>query len=701
MDGPETLIGALLDREPVPANTAARSAGIAASASLVTPSLTVTVVWGDLAQVAADAHVAGHYQGVTPTAAELALDVAISGKSHQLITEHTRHGWIDAQLGEVRYFPSKGEPVKRAAIVSMGQVGAFTEPRAALMYRSLWAELMALGEVRTVATVMIGSGAGNLLPTQAARAFVRGLVAALDTGIGTELTEVLVVEQDRLRADQLLRALQKSAAADTVPGTVHVTEELREEAGGGLSRNSATVYAVRALTRLVGDGFPADAIADEPGRAAAVMTVLDGVDERIRDWVRGHLADLARTDPEELAVAINRELPDQSLPVRVSVLGGADVLSWAALTAYATLPERRVPVDWDLLGKLIERLTEPCRRDAAELPPLLSRLLVPIDFQQLIAEDTAVLMDVDRATALVPWEFLTDIRQGLGDGRKPLAVRTPISRRLRTEYAEVGPERTAEEGLRVLVIGDAGDANHRLRGAREEALETLRVLKALEGVEVTAFIGAPGFVAQEEPGIEAATRLDTLRALLGSGFDIVHYCGHGTYVPGAGRRSGWVFEDGLLGGRELMHLDRPPRLVVANACWSAQPGVVPAGSRTGRASEERLAVKPESEFVSTLADEFLRAGVRHYIGAAWRVPDRLAVDFARTFYDRLLGRTDGDGASVGEAVRAAREAVHTEREISTSDDKGFRTHCAWAAYQHYGDPTDTLIPAERPNRRPQ
>ncbi|MFE0463672.1 CHAT domain-containing protein [Kitasatospora sp. NPDC058965] len=702
MSGPEISIGALLDREPVPANTAVVAAESESPPSKVTPSLTVTVVWGDLAQVPADVHVTGHYQGVAPTAAELALDRAISGESHHLIAEHTRHGWINGKLGEVQYFPSKGEPVKRAAVVGMGQVGTFTERRAALMYESLWAELMTLGDVRTAATVLIGAGAGNLPLAQAARALLRGLAAAPPVD-STELTEVLVVEQDRLRADQLVRALL--AEAGTVPGVIHVTADFRPEAGGRLSRSSATVYAVKALTRLIDGSSTAGAAdrsdPDEAGRAAAMAVVMDGVDAPIRDSLRAHLADLVQTDPAELALAVTQETTDRALPVRITVRGGEDGLYWSALTALATLPERRVPVDWELLKQLIDRLTEPSQQDTEQLPSLLSRLVVPVDFQHLVADESAVVLDLDRTTALLPWEFLSDIRKGLDAGAKPLAVRTPIARRLRTEYTGVGPENVAGEMPRALVIGDAGDAAHRLDGARKEAVETVKTLKSL-GVQVTAFLGSPDSVPSEQPDfgeldIEVATRLDTLRVLLSSGYDIVHYCGHGDYVPGEGRRSGWQFADGLLTGRELMNLERPPRMVLANACWSSRTGTVPVGGRTGPATEERLAVKPAAQFVSTLADEFLRAGVAHYIGAAWRVPDQLAVTFARRFYAVLLNPAEGGPAPVGDAVRAAREAVYGERAHQDAGSHYLR-HSAWAAYQHYGDPTAKLMPSATTRR---
>jgi len=92
-----------------------------------------------------------------------------------------------------------------------------------------------------------------------------------------------------------------------------------------------------------------------------------------------------------------------------------------------------------------------------------------------------------------------------------------------------------------------------------------------------------------------------------------------------------------------------------------------------------------------LADEFLRVGVVHYVGTSWRVPDELARRFARTFYESLLAPAEGGGArTVGQAVRAAREGLFYARGPDSGITGGREQWSAWAAYQHYGDPQDTL-----------
>ncbi|WP_418960545.1 CHAT domain-containing protein [Streptomyces tritici] len=673
------------------------------------PPLTVTVVWGDLPEVPADLHVTGHYQAVLPTAAERALDHAISTEPRRLITEHTKLGWIDAQLGEVTYFPCREGTVRSAAVVGMGPMGTLTERRAAQLHRSLLVEVMGLGHVRTLATVLIGSGTGNLTVAEAARALVHGFAGALraqaPASAAAGLTEVLVVEIDRLRAEQLLRALRECAGEQT---SVRIAPRLREESSGSLSPQSAAVYALTALTGLTGrtgttpDGAGPPEGAGSPPDGDLLGEVLAGLEPSLRHRVRAQLGRLADVDRTDLSLKVRRTMDavQGATPVRVSALSGVGGLRWAALTERATVPERLVPVDMDLLRQLVDRLTEPSAEDARDLPDLLSRFVVPADFQQLLTDEATVLMELDQETALVPWEFLADVKQRSGERDAPLAVRTPLSRQLRTPYSRVITEEVAAGPLKALVIGDPGDPEKgfELAGARDEAFAVSSRLSSL-GVEVTLFVGAAG--AGRLAGVPPASRLDVLRVLLAGGHHIVHYCGHSSFDASAsGVRSGWVFADGLLTAQELAQLERPPRIVVANACYSAllagtgraaPPAEPPPGTPWG---------SPQARLVPSLADEFLRVGVAHYIGAGWRIPDDQATAFSEAFYTHLLETGPGEPEhTVGAAVHTARRALYDDSPHAASTQHPAGTaperhrNSTWAAYQHYGDPTDPFVRA--------
>ncbi|MEP7270307.1 MAG: CHAT domain-containing protein, partial [Acidobacteriota bacterium] len=150
---------------------------------------------------------------------------------------------------------------------------------------------------------------------------------------------------------------------------------------------------------------------------------------------------------------------------------------------------------------------------------------------------------------------------------------------------------------------------------------------------------------------------------------------------------GWVFgKDRILSSREIFRARRVPRLVFANACFSA---VVNKGKALTAAELNRQ--------LAGIAEAFFERGVQNYIGSGWPVDDELAVQFATTFYEMALAGvvrsgqpTDGrkkanaksrkvaSPSTLAAAMKAAREAILQEGNT-------------WGAYQHYGKATDKLL----------
>ncbi|NTU48787.1 MAG: CHAT domain-containing protein, partial [Syntrophobacteraceae bacterium] len=230
-----------------------------------------------------------------------------------------------------------------------------------------------------------------------------------------------------------------------------------------------------------------------------------------------------------------------------------------------------------------------------------------------------------------------------------------------------------------LVIGDPGDPNqgHNLPGAMEEALRVQRVLEA-RGVEVHLRVGSPNTPRQGKlRGVKPATRMETLHFLMKGGFDILHYSGHGDFIPESPDRAGWVFTEGLLTSREIERMENAPALVFANACLS------PRTSETTEAGQGITKSGKESALLPSLVDEFFHKGVRNYVGTAWEVSDVGAILFAEVFYETLLNPETR--TSIGEAVQGAREALYSQSRLYGQ---------LWAAYQHYGDPTSSLRTAQ-------
>jgi len=244
--------------------------------------------------------------------------------------------------------------------------------------------------------------------------------------------------------------------------------------------------------------------------------------------------------------------------------------------------------------------------------------------------------------------------------------------------------------LRVLVIADpAPEPEYQLPGARAEGRAVVRVLNYIKNrwnlkIDVVDRIGY--------------TECDPVRILgliLEGGFDVVHYAGHGTFDEKNPSRGGWVFgANSYLTAREIFRARRVPRLIFANACFSA---VVNKNRQLGAAEMNR--------HLAGIAEAFFERGVQNYIGAGWPVQDDLAVNFATTFYERTLtGQTldvvnkeldfqdggkpgpDGEETPPGfTADRTLGQSLRHARERIIHDGS------TWGAYHHYGNANDFLL----------
>jgi len=146
-------------------------------------------------------------------------------------------------------------------------------------------------------------------------------------------------------------------------------------------------------------------------------------------------------------------------------------------------------------------------------------------------------------------------------------------------------------------------------------------------------------------------------------FDFVHFAGHADYNPQNAGDSGWRLTRGSLKARDVTKMagtSTMPALIFSNACQSA------------RTEEWALKVYFEDEIFG-LANSFLLAGVKHYVGTFWEISDEPSCRFALEFYRYLLS-----GMTVGEAMRRSRLVLIKEYGEET---------IVWASYVLYGDPT--------------
>ncbi|MGA1792209.1 MAG: CHAT domain-containing protein, partial [bacterium] len=150
-------------------------------------------------------------------------------------------------------------------------------------------------------------------------------------------------------------------------------------------------------------------------------------------------------------------------------------------------------------------------------------------------------------------------------------------------------------------------------------------------------------------------------------FDIVHFAGHADYVKENPERSGWRLSKASLTAQDIIKMAGSatiPTLIFSNACQSA------------RTEEWALAEQYQNEIFG-LANAFLLAGVKHYVGTFWEILDEPSRRFALEFYKQLLS-----GMTTGEAMREARRSLIKEYGEES---------IVWASYLLYGDPTSNYM----------
>ena len=656
----------------------------------------VEVVWGDVTRVDADVYAVGHYEGVEPQRAELALDRVVSGVGDDedvdprrlVITQHSRRGMLRGALGDVEFFPwgRDDHQGRLVAVVGMGRPGTFDRPALRQLVRSLMFAVGGLPGAQTVGTVLIGSGEGTLSIADAVSGLVRGMGEAIDEMAASEdlrfvapITVLRIAERERGRAQEihaeLTAAVGELRGAQAAGRRVPVDIDLP-----GLKPGKGGTVSIEESIALLADS--ALELASDPGaRSRAALEKLlqrAPATQRVRNLALGELRRAGASQDEvasERRFRVTRTSDDSPDPsaVRVSFWDDGRGIRAAAIHSAATVPERLITVGSDLVDELVKKMTDPGADDVDELCRLLYHLLVPTEFRDVLRSGPFVF-EVDRPLARVHWEMLARVGSD-GGPQVPLSVSAPLARQIRTQYSPSPlPPRPPRDRLRALVVGDPGDPakGEDLPGAQREALQVAALLRE-RGVTVEARVGAPS-VPREGPlrEVRPADRLEVLGLLLDGGFDLLHYSGHGDFDPEDPRSAGWLFETGLLTSGEIGRMEHVPSIVVANACLSANTSQALAGTPS---PDE---VRSEAGLLPSLADEFFKLGVRDYVGTAWEVNDVGAELFAETFYEALLPEAGGDGASFGEAIQEARRALWDRRDAFGA---------LWAAYQHYGDPT--------------
>src|SRR6266480_1838922 len=611
-----------------------------------TPTVTIAIrlVRGRIEEIAAaDAIAVGHYIGVAPQYAELAIDRAISkalsgAKSADgklLITDLCRRGAIVGELGQNFILPDPRKPGRIIVIAGMGQPGTFGAAQLAILSREL---VWALGRSgrKNLASVLIGAGAGNLGTQDALRAWLRGVRRALYDAQGASDLQ-----------------LQSVTFVEFSPGNfvrMHYSLENAVDVFGNDSE---------APLKIAYSG---------PTKAA------------LREAKRAAEKDAARrsADKERKSFTALTGSTVEAEPMRLTIQLQADTFQFGVLTAEASIPQRDTRIDPALVEESNDAL--PAAESFAKQLDhgnLLGRLLLPRDMREMILQQTVpTVLALDASTARIHWEMVATEGAGSAVDFNPerfLGTFYGLTRQLRTTFAQLPePPILTERPLRVLVVADpAEDAP--LPGAQEEGEAVAAIFDEFgqqpgRRVEVVRLFG---------PG--QATRVTVLDQLINQRFDLMHYAGHCFFNKENPPLSGWIFTgQKVLSANELDRIDRIPRFIFSNACES---GITP-----DRADKRSALMAP------SFAEAFFARGVASFVCTAWPVDDTAALEFARRFYRGILG-LHGDGSLAEPLHEAMREA---RREIARLGPRGMRT---WGAYQHYGDPNLRIISLAQTKRQ--
>lgn len=665
--------------------------------------LRVRVVWGDITKASGDVYVAGHYDEVPPQFAERALDRVISGVENEIdrgddeglvVTSLTRRGIISGALGQVAFFPWAHKKGRLVAIAGMGHPGGFGSVELRRLASSLMWAISALPYARTVNTVLIGSGAGNMKASAAVEGLILGLLEARGLmAVPSRVRTLCIVERDFRKAAEILAVLQdfEKRQLSAKRAAPLVDDAIVTGVGGEMGQSQCLSLALAAVIRA-----SRSSVRSRERKALKTLMEMIPTDSKFRQKTTTELEAAARDGPRDLVEQARQigvdllgqsnsgDRPKQTVPTRLSFVRDGAGICAAAITNTAVVPERRLSFDFTLVEEAGVNMTDPADEQVPTLSSFLTRLVLPREFRELLEGEAPVVFEVDRSMARLRWEMLAKMITD-DDVGEPLALTCAVSRQLRTTYSPPPSMDHRRPGpLRALVIGDPGDPKqgHSLPGAAEEALAVAELLRK-KNVDVTVMVGAPSVPREGKlRDIRAASRIDVLSELMKGGYDLLHYAGHGDFDEAHPDTVGWLFESGLITSRELERIDLAPRLVVANACLS---GVTSEALARGERVWEG---HTEADLLPGLADEFFKRGVRNYIGTAWEVNDVGAVSFATAFYEALIPNEAADPGrppTIGEALLFSRQQLNNEKT---------KFGTLWAAYQHYGDPTQVFVPVE-------
>jgi pimeloyl-ACP methyl ester carboxylesterase len=592
-----------------------------------TVELDMQWVFGDISTVDVPVVLIGQYQNFPPGGAGAAMDRKVG----KLISRGYESGMLGMDLGNLFILPldklankSSQPTVETIVVAGMGEFGSFS--REDLRYLTMNSTLAILGlGYDTFATVLIGSSIDAFSVERTIRSMWWGISDAIDRLRDDEKVEkltVIFVESNAERQEQVEKIIQGLKAL-----------EVKDKDG----RKSYVFENLKIAVNDKKDGVPV------PPRK------------------RG-----SRRDAGMTRLTIERTL-EKSDPATGKRERGKFHVS--AITSNAAIPVRDITVNDLIIGQLVDELrysNSPAKQE--KYGKLLHSILMPEDFQKVIDTDKALGLILNREASVVPWEMLCF--GGTGRASSNLGIDLRLSRQFTSIRANVPSAAPAmNDQFKALVIADpAPEPELQLAGARREGVKLKEYFRQLQ----TEMRDTIDLQFQVCIGAEECDIVKILNLIFNEEFDIVHFAGHGTFDADDPSNSGWVFGKNLiLSAHEIFRLRRVPRLVFANACFSA-------GLPTVESNRQ----------LAGLAEAFFERGIENYIGAGWQVSDEHATSFATKFYEGTIAKQ----LPLGEALSEARTSICSRHTTVVPSDS------TWGAYQHYGNPNTRLVDLSRVRR---
>jgi len=238
---------------------------------------------------------------------------------------------------------------------------------------------------------------------------------------------------------------------------------------------------------------------------------------------------------------------------------------------------------------------------------------------------------------VVPWELLSI------DG-KPACLNNSIGRIITGRTIGTEFEKREKGIIHILFIGDPSSD-------LDSSIEEIKNIK----LELKTAIDQGYIKTSTLTGSDATTK-NIIELMKKDDYDIIHYSGHAFFDENTPEKSGIKLADKNITAKEISkYTDHLPEIVFINACESAQTTIELEGEKQ----------------VSGLAEAFIQAGTKSFIGSIWPIDNKDAINFAYSFYQNLLQ----EDKTIGECVLESKNELYNSKS----------SH-GWASFLMFGDP---------------